>query len=79
MPGAAAYLAGSVVFLIVGYQRLYPLFLSKVSERNALGMAGLTIIALIVLFTIMYPIADARPGGGSDADDALGPGVGASR
>lgn len=62
---------GSIVFLL-GYRAAVPVFLATITERQSLYLAIATLVILVVVFAIVYPIADSGAvGGGSDRDDAL--------
>lgn len=75
--GVAAYLIIGFLILFAAYKFVLPVFLSKLTERQANILAALTFAGLILLVLIVYPMANsARLGAGSDADDALVAGVG---
>jgi hypothetical protein len=72
-------LAGVGVYLVVGFaiilaSRVYllPGFMNRVTDRECWILALGTLGCLLVLFLLIYPIADSGVvGGGSDSDDAL--------
>jgi hypothetical protein len=69
--GALAYLVALAVLIPVAVRFVLPWFLARTSERSALWLALLTLVALVVLFAVVYPHANAHGGGGgSDRDDA---------
>jgi hypothetical protein len=56
----------------MGYRFVIPWFFSMLSERMAGWLAGATLLALVVIFAIVYPIANSGVvGGGTDRDEAL--------
>ena len=58
--------------LQIGHKLILPRFICFVTERQALWLAVLTLLGLVLVFSILYPIAQAGlVGGGSDQDDAL--------
>lgn len=75
--GVAAYLIIGFLFLLAAYKFVLPVFLSRLTERQADVLALLTFAALTAFVLIVYPLANSgRLGAGSDADDALVAGVG---
>lgn len=75
--GVAAYLVFGFLFLLAGYKFVLPVFLSRLSEKQADILAILTFGALTAMALVVYPLANSgRFGSGSDADDALIIGVG---
>ena len=74
--GLAFYLIAAPAFLWISYRFLSGLFLSRLSERQALYLTVATFVALGVIFAYVYPKANTHivgrgVGHGSDADDAL--------
>ena len=70
--GVGAYLITAFSALLVGYKYLLPKFVSRVTEKQALWLAGATFLVLLVVFAIAYPIANSGlVAGGSDRDDNL--------
>jgi hypothetical protein len=75
--GLATYGVVVVVALVVGYFYILPWFLSAVSERLSTWLAVATILGLLVVFAVVYPIANSGiVGGGTDRDEALNIAVG---
>jgi hypothetical protein len=71
-PGLLIYLVAATAILWLAYRYLAELFLSRLSERQAQVLAVVTFIALIAIFALLFPRANAHVAGrGSDADDAL--------
>lgn len=70
--------AGIAVYSLLGVAAIYafyflflPFFRKHVSEKTALRLALATLVGLIVMVAIAYPLANSgRFGGGSDVDDA---------
>src|SRR5690348_5285103 len=72
LPGLAGYTAAVVVALVVGYRYVIPWLVSALSARRVAWLAGATFLALVVIFAIVYPIANSGVvGGGTDRDEAL--------
>ncbi|MGB9179029.1 MAG: hypothetical protein WCB68_07245 [Pyrinomonadaceae bacterium] len=72
MAGLAAYIVVALSLLILACRLGLPMFLSNVTEKQAIVLALITFLGLIALFLILYPIAQSGAlGGGSDGDDAL--------
>ena len=68
----AAYIFIGFCLLQISYKLILPRFICIVTERQALLLALLTFLGLVLVFSILYPIAQAGiVGGGSDQDDAL--------
>jgi hypothetical protein len=69
--GLGGYAVVVLVALLVGYQYVFPWVLGS-SERLAIGMAVAAWMVLLVVFIVVYPIANAGVvGGGTDRDEAL--------
>lgn len=71
-PGLILYII--VVFLVIflGYRFVLAKFLSGVTEKQAFWLMWLTLLALLVAFIIVYPVANSGlMGDGSDRDEAL--------
>src|SRR2546428_7165160 len=69
--GVIAYLLALAVLVPAALRYALAFFLARTSERSALWLALLTLVALIVSFAILYPLANSgRLGGGSDREDA---------
>ena len=67
-----AYLFIGFCLLLISSRLILPGFISIVTERQALLLALLTFLGLVLVFSILYPMAQAGiVGGGSDQDDAL--------
>ena len=70
--GLVFYLIAAPAFLWISYRFLSGLFLSRLSERQALYLSVATFVALGVMVAYVYPQANTHiVGHGSDADDAL--------
>jgi hypothetical protein len=70
-PGIFVYLTCVLIVIVIGYKFLNN-FLILVSERQAFRLFWLTLLGLLVAFSIVYPIANSGVfGGGSDRDEAL--------
>lgn len=70
--GVVAYVVAVFAILAAGHRVVVPRFLRQVTEKQALGLAAITILMLLVLFAFVYPIANAGLTGiGSDRDDNL--------
>jgi hypothetical protein len=70
--GLLIYLVAAAAILWLVYRYLFKLFLSRLSERQAQLLAGVTFVALIVVFALVFPRANVHVAGrGSDADDGL--------
>lgn len=70
--GLLVYAVLAPVLLWLVYRYASAKFLSLISERQALYLAGVTLVALILIFALVYPRANKHiDGQGSDADDAL--------
>lgn len=70
--GTGAYLVASATVLWIVLRSIYPWFLARVTEKQAIGLGVLTLLGLVVVFALVFPYADSGAvGGGSDADDAL--------
>ena len=68
----AAYIFIGFCLLQLGHKLILPRFICFVTERRALFLALLTFLGVVLVFSILYPIAQAGlVGGGSDQDDAL--------
>lgn len=75
--GVAAYLIIGFLTLVGAYKFVLPVFLSKLTEKQADVLAAATFVGLTLLVVIVYPVANSgRLGAGGDADDALVTGVG---
>ena len=60
------------LFLLARYRNRIASVASSVTDRQVWALIGLTFLALLIAFAVVYPIANAGVvGGGSDADDAL--------
>ncbi len=69
--GALAYLVVLAVLVPVAVRVVLPWFLAHTSERSALWLALATLVALVVVFAVVYPHANRHAGlAGSDRDDA---------
>ncbi len=72
LPGVVAYLLLGGAGLLIAWRRLVPAFLARIAPRAADWLAGLTLVAVIAIVLLAYPLANSgRLGGGSDRDDAL--------
>jgi hypothetical protein len=75
--GLAVYIVVVVVALFAGFTTLMPWLVSLLSERTAIWLAGATLLALLGVFAVVYPIANSGVvGGGTDRDEALNIAVG---
>jgi hypothetical protein len=71
LAGVAAYAVGLAVVVPIALQVALPWFERHVSERQALVLAGVTLLVLVVVFAVVYPHANVHTQGhGSDRDDA---------
>jgi len=71
LAGVAAYAVGLSLVVPVAVRTALPWFERHVSERQALILAGVTFVGLIVAFAVIYPHANVHTQGhGSDRDDA---------
>jgi hypothetical protein len=74
LPGVVAYLilATWVLFLLIRYRDKLLSFMARITEKQALWLAGLTVFIMLIAFVLVYPVANSGAGGrGSDGDDAL--------
>lgn len=73
MAGVGAYLAVGIAILLAARKYLIPRFMSRVSEGGGgKVLACGTLLCLVSLFLLIYPLADSGMfGGGGDSDDAL--------
>ena len=70
--GIAAYIAAGIAAIFFCFRFVVPAYLSRVKENHAVILAILIFLALIVIVTIVYPIANSgKYGGGGDVDDAM--------
>lgn len=70
--GVAVYVIIASTVLVIGYRYILPWFVSKVTERQALGLSVMTLLFLIVVFAAIYPIANSGiVGRGSDSDEGF--------
>lgn len=70
--GVAGYLIIGSLLLFLAYKFILPVFVSRLTERQADVLALLTFVALVAFVAVVYPIANSgRFGAGSDADEAL--------
>ncbi len=70
--GLLVYLVAATAILWLAYRYLCELVLSRLSERQAQLLAVASLVALIVVFALVFPRANVHVAGrGSDADDAL--------
>lgn len=75
--GLLIYLVAATAILWLAYRYLFELFLSRLSERQAQILAGVTFVVLIAVFALLFPMANVHVAGrGSDSDDALNLAVG---
>jgi hypothetical protein len=71
LAGVAAYAVGLSLVVPVVLRIVLPWFELHVSERQALILAGVTFVVLVLVFAIVYPHANVHTQGhGSDRDDA---------
>ncbi len=72
LSGVIIYALAVVFLLLTGYCFVFPRLISKISRKQSLWLAGLTLIGLIAVFVIVYPLANAGIiGGGSDREDNI--------
>ena len=74
LAGVIGYLllASAALLLLLKVRHPLARFASRITESQALWLAGLTFLLLLVAFLVVYPVADSGSfGGGSDNDDAL--------
>lgn len=65
-------LGGTALLFMLSANRARTLFASKVAEKQANWLAAMTILFIMAVFAIVYPIANTHVlGSGSDRDDAL--------
>jgi hypothetical protein len=72
--GVVVYVAAASSALVVVVRRrsVIERFLSRLTDRQIIGLALLTFVLISIAFLIVYPIANSgASGGGSDSDDAL--------
>ena len=70
--GIIAYFLVGTFLLMLGNRFLLPVLQAKLSEKQANILAVITLLGLIAVVVIGYPLANSgRFGGGSDADEAL--------
>jgi len=75
--GLLIFLVAATAILWLASRYLAALFISRLSERQALILAGVTFVALTFVFALVFPRANVHVAGrGSDADDALNLAVG---
>jgi hypothetical protein len=71
LAGVAAYAVGLSLVVPLALRIALPWFERHVSERQALILAGVTFVVLVVVFAVVYPHANLHmQGHGSDRDDA---------
>jgi len=71
LAGVAAYAVGLSLVVPLALRIALPWFERHVSERQALILAGVTFVVLVVVFAVVYPHANLHTQGhGSDRDDA---------
>ena len=72
-----ALVTGVLLGLWVGFRYITPAVWRRITERTALLLAALTVVVLIVLFALVYPLVNSGVvGEGSDRDEALNVGTG---
>lgn len=70
--GVIGYFLAGILLIFVAERYILPLFQKCISARSANILAIATLVALVFLTLVVYPIANSgRFGGGTDADDAL--------
>src|SRR5208337_1689916 len=70
--GGMRNLLAAPSILWIGYKHVFLRLLPKINERDAFWLAVGTLIAVLVVFVCLYPVAKAGiVGRGSDADNAL--------
>jgi hypothetical protein len=70
--GVAVYIFVGLIALLMCHRLILPKLIFRVTEKQALFLALLTFLCLILIFIVLYPIANSGAvSGGSDADDAL--------
>ena len=75
LAGVLVYWVGVAAILYGGYHT-YPRWSHLITERRAMWLAAATLLAVGILFAVIYPIANApAPQRGSDNDDAIVLGV----
>lgn len=71
LAGVAVYALGLAVAVPVAVRIVLPSFERRVSDHQALILAGVTFVVLVVAFAIVYPHVNVHTQGhGSDRDDA---------
>lgn len=76
-PGLVTLPVAGILALGLLRRHVGPWFLARVDERRARWLGFATLVALGLLFAVVYPRADAGVAGGSDLDDELNLAVGA--
>jgi hypothetical protein len=70
--GLICYIAVVLLALLIGGRLVFPWLLNHCSNRQAIGLAVVGWLVLLLAFIIVYPIANAGVvGGGTDRDEAL--------
>lgn len=69
--GLVVYIVGGIIALVVIDRFIAPLVIPQISERVASVLAVIALVAVAAIFFYAFPIANASPTGGSDADEAL--------
>lgn len=70
--GIAAYIAVATAAIFFCLRFIVPAFLSKVTDRQALAIAAVIFVTLIVIAAIGFPLANSGTfGPGGDVDDAM--------
>lgn len=70
--GTSVYIVTSVVILLAACSYVIPTVMSVMNEKRALSLAALTILTLVIVHLVLYPIANSGViGGGTDTDEAL--------
>jgi hypothetical protein len=74
--GVVAYASVMTLFLYIGYKWAFRAFCSRVPERAIPWLVAATFLTLLLMFVVVYPLADSGiVGRGSDRDEALNIGV----
>jgi hypothetical protein len=72
LTGVALYLMGGIAILLTSRRYLIPRFVGRVTDKLAWILVLGTLAGLLLMFFVVYPVADSGViGGGSDSDDAL--------
>lgn len=70
--GVIGYMGIAIMLLWTAYRPVSAKFASMVTDKQTLWLMVATILLLLVVFSVIYPIANtAVPGKGSDRDEAL--------